>query len=212
MSSKTSPELSAGDAALLQLGVALGQSQTFSSVAGWCAAAQAETLRYVREQKLFKQYAPTWEQFCPEFLKISRVEVDRTIKLLEEFGATYFELSQLTRVSPETYRAIAPAIKDGTLHFNGEEIALRPENYRKVAGAVAELRRAVPAKPSKKAGRQLEMHERIAELERRGAALVAEFAEISRKEAGGENWLLFTAALDKTHKALGRIALENGLL
>jgi hypothetical protein len=39
----------------------------------------------------------------------------------------------LTRVSPQTFRAIAPAIQDGALRYNGETIELNAENSRKVA-------------------------------------------------------------------------------
>jgi hypothetical protein len=74
----------------------------------------------------------------------SRGAVRPHIKLLEEFGPRYFELSQLTRVSPETYRAIAPVIENGVLRFNCEEIPLNAENSRKVAAAVAEMRSSIP--------------------------------------------------------------------
>ena len=50
----------------------------------------------------------------------------------------------MTRVSPETFRAIAPAIQDGALHYQGEVIALNPENSHRVAAAVAGLRSALP--------------------------------------------------------------------
>jgi hypothetical protein len=43
---------------------------------------------------------------------------------LEEFGPAYLELCQLKRVSPETYRAIAPHIENGVLHHNGEALEL----------------------------------------------------------------------------------------
>ena len=134
------------DAALLELGIVLGQSLAFGLMAGRCSAAQAQALRRLREERLYKRCTETWLEFCPKYLKISRTEADRTIKLLEEFGPTYFELSQLTRVSPETYRAISPAIEDGALHFNGEVIPLNAGNSRKVAAAVAEMRSALPKK------------------------------------------------------------------
>ena len=58
----------------------------------------------MREQKLFQALEPTWEQYCHKYLKISRVEADRAIRLWEEFGAGYFEMAQLTGISAETYR------------------------------------------------------------------------------------------------------------
>jgi hypothetical protein len=140
---------------------------------------------------------------------MSRGEADKIIRLWEEFGAGYFELAQLTRISAETYRAIAPSVKDGALHFHGEPIELNAENSRKVVAAVAELRRALPAKEP---APQLAMHERIAALDKRCTAILGEFAEISRRERNGENWLQFTSTLSRIHSGLGRIALENGLV
>jgi hypothetical protein len=56
------------------------------------------------------------------------------------------------------------------------------------------------------------MHERIAALDKRCTAILGEFAEISRRERNGENWLQFTSTLSRIHSGLGRIALENGLV
>src|SRR5579871_5640666 len=124
----------------IDLGLVMGQNQAFGLVAGRCSAAQAACLRQIRDKKLYKKRCPDWDQFCREHLHMARSQVHHVIKLLNEFGPDYFELSQLTRVSPETYRAIAPAIENGVLRFNGEEIPLNAENSRRVAAAVAEMR------------------------------------------------------------------------
>lgn len=200
---------SATDAALLELGLALGQNQAFAVVSGRCSAAQAAGLRRLREEKLYKRCTEHWDAFCATYLKISRAEADRMIRLWDEFGAGYFEVSELTRISAETYRAIAPSIKDGALYFNGESIELNAENSREVAAAVAELRRALPAR---KAARPIEMPERIEELDKRCTALLNEFRDISRMERNGENWLTFMSVLSRVYSALARIALENGLV
>ena len=197
------------EAALLELGIALGQNQAFAAMAGRCSAAQAAGLRRLREEKLYKRCTEYWEEFCTAYLNISRSEADRLIRLFEEFGAGYFEVSELTRISAATYRAIAPAVKDGKLHFHGEPIELTAENSRKVATAVAELRRALPAKP---APQPPEMHKRLAELDKRCTVLLNELREISRRERHGENWLQFTSLLMRVHSALERLALENGLV
>lgn len=206
---KSIAELPAADAALLELGLALGQNHAFAVVAGRCSAAQAAALGRLREEKLYKRCTEYWDEFCGIYLKISRAEADRMIRLWDEFGAGYFEVSGLTRISAETYRAIAPSIKDGVLYVNGEAIELNAENSRKIAAAVAQLRRALPAK---KVARPLEMHERLAKLDKRCTAILGEFREISRLERNGENWLLFTTVLSRVYSVLGRIALENGLV
>jgi hypothetical protein len=206
MSKNQTAETLGHDAELLDLGVVLGQTHAFALVAGRCSAAQAEGLRRMRQEKLYLRCARSWTEFCPQYLKISRVEADRTIKLLEEFGPEYFDLSQLTRISAETYRAIAPAVKDGALHVNGEAIALIPENSRRVSAAIAELRQA-----ARQGLRGLRMQDRIVKLDKRCTELIADFREIARTEAQSENRVLFTSALVRAHQELRRIALECGL-
>jgi hypothetical protein len=131
---------------MLQLGVALGQQHAFGLVAGRCSAAQAETLRRIREEKLYVKCAPAWKEFCPKYLGMSGSHADHIIRLLDEFGPKYFAVSQLTRISADVYRAIAPAVQDGVLEYKGETIELAPENARAVRTAVAGLRREAGVK------------------------------------------------------------------
>jgi len=199
-------------AAVLDLGVALGQSQTFSLVAGRCSAAQAATLLRLRQERNYLKCASNWRDFCTKYLKISGSEADKIIRLWEEFGASYFELAQLIRISPEGYRAIEPAVKDGALHHEGESIEFDAENSRKLAEAVTELRsEAAHTKPARKAPRQREMHERIADLDRSWTKLIREFQQISRKERSGENWILLTRVLMRARSELSQLERENGL-
>jgi len=131
---------------MLQLGVALGQQHAFGLVAGRCSAAQAETLRRIREEKLYLNCAPAWKEFCPKYLGMSGTHADHIIRLLDEFGPKYFAVSQLTRISADVYRAIAPAVHDGVLEYKGETIELAPKNAPAVRAAVAGLRREAGVK------------------------------------------------------------------
>ena len=221
MTNETITEMTAEDAAMLELGVALGQNHAFALVAGRCSAAQAQGLKRLRDEKLYKRCEERWNDFCPRFLKISRVEADRIIHLWEEFGPAYFELSQLTRISPETYRAIAPAVKDGALHFNGEQIPLRYDNAHRVAAAVAEMRSALPKKETspelrslvrelREGLRDIDMTERIVELDKCCTAVIEEFREIGRRDLGLSRGLL-QSSLNRVQEELGRVALETGL-
>jgi hypothetical protein len=124
------------------LGRLMGRREAFNVVAARCSAADAATLRDIREKRLYEGHAEDWDEFCVRQLSSSKTHVNRIIRHLEEFGPSYFEVAQLTRISPTTYRAIAPSIRDQALHHNGEAIALLPENAAKVAAAVSELRRA----------------------------------------------------------------------
>jgi hypothetical protein len=207
--------LPAESAGLLEVGIVLGQNLAFALIAGRCSAAQAEGLRRLREDKLYKRCTEKWDDFCPRFLKISRAEADRIIHLWEEFGAPYFELTQLTRVSPETFRAIAPAIQGGALHYRGEAIELNPRNSRRVAAAVAELRSALPKRTAEPGSLLHEIqglcHEtnltvRIEKLHQCAAALVAEFEKISRDAGLGSARMLLDAALKHLRSEIGRVA------
>lgn len=174
----------------------------------------------MREDKLYKRCTEKWDDFCPRFLKISRAEADRTIRLLEEFGAPYFVLTQLTRVSPETYRAIAPAIQGNALYYRGEAIDLNPQNSRRVAAAVAELRSALPKRAAgqdsllreiQDLGHELNLTVRIEKLHDCATALVAEFEKIARDPGLGLARMLLNANLTYVRSELGRLAADCGL-
>ncbi len=207
---KSISERAVEDTEALDLGVVLGHHQAFGLIAGRCSAAQAASLRRLREEKKYRSCNLNWQEFCSRYLKISQTQADKIIRLWEEFGPSYFTVSQLTRISPETYRAIEPSVRDGAIHVDGEAIELIPENAHRVAAAVAGLRGSI--KPKKPAPRQLEMHERLADLDTHCAAIAAEFEEIARKERRGENWLLFAGILSRHHQKIARIALEHGLV
>jgi hypothetical protein len=88
MNVESSPGLAAEDAAFVELSVIImGQNHAFGLIAGRCSAAQADGLRH---EKQYKRCTEKWDDFRLKYLKMSRVEADRTIKLLEEFGPAYF--------------------------------------------------------------------------------------------------------------------------
>ena len=223
MSEQSGTEVAVGDAELLDLGVALGQTHAFGLIAGRCSGAQAEALRHLREGRLYRRLTETWDEFCRGYLQISKTEADRTIRLLEEFGPSYFDVSQLTRISPETYRAIAPAIQDGVLHFRGESIPLNPEHSRRVGAAVAEMRRAIPKRVTSLESRRLlqelqtmahdfNLGERIEKLYHCCRAIIKEFEQISSDPRLAESRMLLNTVLAATYDEFGRLALANGLI
>jgi hypothetical protein len=149
-------KLPAEVASALELGATLGENRAFGVIAGRCSAAQAAGLQRIREEKLYKSCTAKWAEFCPKYLGMSKRHADEMIQLLEEFGPSYFEVSQLTRISADTYRAIASSVHDKAIHIDGQKpIALIPENAAQVTAAVAELRRKgdVPAKPAHPEGK-----------------------------------------------------------
>src|ERR1039457_3219778 len=102
----------------------LGRRQTFSLVAGKCSAADAECLKKTRDQKLYLGYAKSWEECCTKHMRMSRTNAERVIGLLEEFGPAYFEVAQLTRVSPETFRQLAPSIDRKSTRLNSSHLVI----------------------------------------------------------------------------------------
>ena len=185
-----------------ELGEMLGQRRAFSTIAGRCSAADAACIQRIRERKLFLQRSPSWEEFCPTHLGLSRTQANRIIRNLEEFGPDYFELAQLTRITADEFRAIAPAVYDKTVHVHGEAIALIPENSGKLTAALAELRHdATGVQPGTAPGSR-SVADRRAAAARRFDRAMADFAaliEVSR----GDDGLLLQSALEE---AIARMA------
>ena len=188
---------------MLDLGMVLGQNQAFGFLAGRCSAAQAETIRRLRNEKLYKRITEHWKEFCPQYLKMSGTQADSIIRLWEEFGAGYFEIAQLTRVSPETYRALAPAVENGVLNLNGEQIELTIENSRKVAAAVSQVRRSLPPK----APADLPVTERIDRLDQLCTAIIDEFAGIKRSAEKPNG--IYQSAVVRLHDRLSQIRRDG---
>ena len=128
------------------LGTWLGRRQAFGLIAGKTAAGDAECLRQIRDRKMYKAKTSSWDQFCTQYVGASRAQVNRVIGYLEQFGPAFFEVTQLTRIPPETYRAIAPHVTTDGLVFDGVVISLVQENSQRLAQAVAELRKRAEPK------------------------------------------------------------------
>jgi len=192
-----------------ELGHSLGQNHAFAVIAGFCNAAQAAGLHRIREEKVYQRCGMNWDEFCPAYLKICRSEADKIIRLWQEFGAGYFELAQLTRVSAETYRAIAPSVQEGHLLHNGESIEMNPQNSRKVAAAVAEMRRELAA--SKDAAHPGEIPDRLTELEKRCTGIVREFREVAQAQSSEIDRISLTCVLYGLNGALQEIAMDYNL-
>lgn len=136
------------------LGTWLGRRQAFSMVAGKASAADVECLRTIRDQRLYKSKKDNWPDFCTEYVGASKTQVDRLIRYLEEFGPLFFELTHVTRITPETYRLIAGNVSTEGLSFDNAVIPITQENSARISAAVAELRKKVepPRVPSRRVG------------------------------------------------------------
>jgi hypothetical protein len=97
-------------------------------------------------------------------------------------------VDELTRIRPEEFRAIAPAIRDGSIHSNGEAIALIAENFGKVALAGADMRSA-PATPAPT------LAGRLTAVERRSNQVAAELRLLAKESPEGMDKLLLRSTI-----------------
>ena len=172
----------------VDLGRLLGQRRAFAAVGGRCSAAHAQLLRRIRDEKLYRAVAPSWRRFCGTHLAITCRHADRLIALLNRFGPTYFEISQLVGLSPRQYLAIHPVLLEHSVLVNGEAVSLIPENAPKVLEAVGQLlretRRTKPREPAPETVRA-----RAADLTRRGRIIANQLVALynsSRSERDRE--------------------------
>ena len=186
---KKSVEVAAKKQCLVELGILMGKREAFTTLAGRCSAAQAESLRRIRESQGYRELAANWDEFCTRHLKTSRRSVDRMIGWLVEFGPVFFDLAQMTGITADEYRAIAPAVQTDGVHLGTEVIALLPENAEKVAETVLRLQtEAAATRPAKSAGA------RIAALQAQGQRLADNVRRMAKSAGQTERGSLLAAA------------------
>ena len=195
------------DGGELRLGTLLGRHQAFGLISARCSAADAASMRDIRDEKSYRSVAKGWVEFCAQHLGMSHTHANRIIGYLEEFGPSYFEMAQFTGISPEAYRTIAPAVQDHALHHDGQVIALLPENTEKLARAVEQLRRKTATQPAPRPAA-----DRVAGIERRLFQLAAEISEVARTEPPGERRMRLGSVLMAACEKLQRLVLEFGPL
>jgi hypothetical protein len=164
---------------VLDLGAWLGRKQAFTLIAGRCSAATVVCLRKIREGKRYRALGLTWEEFCRQRAGVSRAWADKVIQQLETLGPAYFELSSVTRITPDQFRQIADAVSDEGLSYAGEAIEIIPENAPMLAQAIeiltsgaagAEFVPAAPETPDRTLARaERSLRSALADLERLAA-------------------------------------------
>ena len=140
MDDRTTTGAAANPVSTFDLGAWIGRGQALSFVANHCSAAQAECLTRIRKEGLYKALNLTWDEFCKQHTGASRAHADEIIRRLEEFGAAYFRLSEIVRISPQSYRAMQDKVKGETIEVGGESIPITPENAPRIRQAIGALR------------------------------------------------------------------------
>lgn len=117
----------------------MGRREAFSLVAGRCSAADIEILRRIREEKLYAHKNCIWDEFCTRHLRVSRRTVDREIAYLREFGPAFFSVRQLTHITVDDYRKIAPHVTAEGVTVDGALVPLDPRHSEPLTAAVERL-------------------------------------------------------------------------
>ena len=132
----------------IDLGTWLGRQHAFAIIAGTSSAARAQCLKQVRESKLLDDLGLTWEEFCKDYAGLSRQHAENLIQQYEQFGDAYFRLSEIARVSPQTYQKLAPKLDGDAIVIDGVKLALKPENAHKIRAAIQALRNQAKRAPA----------------------------------------------------------------
>ena len=140
MDDRITTDVAANPLSTFDLGAWIGRGQAFSFVANHCSAAQAECLTRIRKDGLYKALNLTWDEFCKQHAGASRAHADEIIRRLEEFGAAYFRLSEIIRISPQSYRTMQATVKGEAIEVGGESIPITPENAPRIRQAISALR------------------------------------------------------------------------
>ena len=164
----------------LDIGTCMGRQQAFAALATQCSAARALCLKQARESRAFEHLGITWDRFCEDYAGLSRSRADAIIHNYDNFGDAYFRLSDITRISPETFQLVAGSIRDNVFEIDGENVPLTPEHAPQVRAAVKAAR--ARHKPAPAADAPLTE----AELWKRFQAFLAELRRAAQASADRE--------------------------
>jgi len=131
---------------------------------------------------------------------MSKSNANRLIGLLEQFGPQYFHISQITRISPAAYRAIAPAVSAEGIEYNGEVIPFSEENSQRIAAAVSTLSQTHRARAERS------LDDRLAALEAARDRLLEQFRDLRREYGGSHPYL--TSLVETLEERAHRLKLE----
>jgi hypothetical protein len=125
----------------MELGVWLGRSQAFRLVAAHCGAAEAQSLKAIKDNEAYKELGMNWEDFCGKCVGLHRSNVEEIIRRFEEFGPAYFKLAELMRIKPAAYRRIESAVSpaEECLVVAGEKIPFTRDNVQRLVEAVGAM-------------------------------------------------------------------------
>ena len=160
----------------MEAGAWVGRQQAFAIIGSKCSAAQAAALKEIKSSRSYEQLGLTWEEFVLQYVGVSRERADALIRQYDEFGDAYFRLSQIARISPETFRQVAPTVENDTVEIDGEKFELTLASAVKIRAAIKKMRDQL-----KEAEQAAEIRQpgALTDLRNRQDALIAEARRLS---------------------------------
>ena len=125
----------------IESGAWIGRQQAFAVIASKCSAAQALALKQMKDSRVYDQIGLSWPDFCLKYVGLGRERVDALIRQYNEFGEAYFRLSQIARISPDSYRELAPKVAGEVVTIDGKDYPMTAANAVKIRAALIKLRR-----------------------------------------------------------------------
>ena len=119
----------------------LGRREAFALVAGRCSAAEVESLREIRDKKLYLESGETgWDDFCRVHLKTSRRKIDTAIGQLDKYGRAFFHATQALRLTEAEFCAIREHVSEEGAMLEGQLVPWTPENGARITEGLTRLR------------------------------------------------------------------------
>ena len=193
---------SIADKPLFELGTWVGRRQAFGLLVTKSSVADAECLKRLRECKEYKLAGLTWEEVCQRHLGLSRAQADRIISQFDEFGAAYFELSKIVRISAEAFRDIADVITENSIEYNGETILIKKENGRKIQNIIRQLREEVAQPRCEPASEGKNLQKLSCRLD----ACFTELASMTARQLQPEDRAAAESLIESSQDRLGRLS------
>ena len=142
----------------------------------------------------------------------SKTYADRLIQYLEEFGPSYFHISQMMRLSAENYRAIAGSVREDGIEFRGAKIPIDSEHSQEIMEAVNSLRKTAEeikarpkrtaTKPDPKPAQALTLQERMDLMRAQVDRFIAEYSKIGRRPLASHERTRLEGLIDESSKRL----------
>jgi hypothetical protein len=186
----------------VDIGTRIGRGQAFGMIANQSLAAQAACLRQIQHDQEYKTLDLTWEEFCEQFIGMSRKHVDDLIRNLDEFGAAYFRLSEIIRISPATYRQIEDKVDGDEIEIDGKMVLISAENAPRIRLGVQRLR----AQLAEAKHRFLPAICRVSTINRLTDEAVAELTRLSELDLASDEKAALTGITDYAIRRLTKVS------